>query len=509
MSATDVVVIGAGIGGLTAAAYLARVGLNVQVFEQHTVPGGYVSSFTREGFTFPAGPTSFGSNGIVFPILHELGLEHKRRFVPVWHQLSWDELDVPFFSPLQAREALCQAFPHETRGLHRFFRWAEIGGRGFRDMNASGLMFGGGKAMLSQTVRLGLRNPLYSWAMAVARGQTNHTLYTRFFRDAHLREMLGRLGYPVMTGQVTLGLWAAYFHDYIVPVGGMQSVTNVLVRYLRSHGAQLHLGQRVDRILVRDGATAGVRLADGAEVEARWVVSAADIRRTFLQLIGREHLQPTLIDKLARGVPSECIFVVFLGLDSSPDMAAGLCRFQASHVCYNCADGNCVQMALLSKDDPSVAPPGKHALWIGKFEQYEAWAALTEAAYRERKRAESQVLIGRAEAMIPGLSRHIEVLEAATPLTYERYTGNWHGATAGWNYNPTLNPQIDFSRDVDLRNFFCVGHWMHSPGGVPTAMITAWYIAREILKGWAVSPMPRGLGRQVPELEARSTITPR
>ena len=66
-----------------------RAGLKVQVYEQHTLPGGYISSFVREGFTFPAGPSSITSNGIVFPILKELGLAEKRKFLHVGHQMNW------------------------------------------------------------------------------------------------------------------------------------------------------------------------------------------------------------------------------------------------------------------------------------------------------------------------------------------------------------------------------------------------------------------------------------
>jgi len=73
--AETISIIGAGMAGLTTAAYLARAGLKVDVYEQHTLPGGYISSFVRKGFTFPAGPSSITSNGIVFPILRELGLE--------------------------------------------------------------------------------------------------------------------------------------------------------------------------------------------------------------------------------------------------------------------------------------------------------------------------------------------------------------------------------------------------------------------------------------------------
>ncbi len=89
--AENVAIIGEGIAGLATAACLAHAGLKVDVYEQHSLPGGYISSFVRKGFTFPAGPTLITSNGIVFPILRELGLEVKRKFLHVGHQMSWGE----------------------------------------------------------------------------------------------------------------------------------------------------------------------------------------------------------------------------------------------------------------------------------------------------------------------------------------------------------------------------------------------------------------------------------
>ncbi len=94
MGKDSVVIIGAGMAGLTTAAYLARAGLDVTVYEQHTLPGGYISSFGRKSFTFPAGPTSFGFNGVIFPILQELGLDAQCRFLPATHQISWGAHDV-------------------------------------------------------------------------------------------------------------------------------------------------------------------------------------------------------------------------------------------------------------------------------------------------------------------------------------------------------------------------------------------------------------------------------
>jgi prolycopene isomerase len=102
--------------------------------------------------------------------------------------------------------------------------------------------------------------------------------------------------------------------------------------------------------------------------------------------------------------------------------------------------------------------------------------------YLAHKAAFVEEIITRAEEFIPGLRAHIEVEEAASPLTFERYTNNWRGSTAGWNWDPEYAPRFDFAQDLPIKNLSTVGHYIFNPGGVPTAMITAWYIAQEILK---------------------------
>ncbi|WP_041623440.1 FAD-dependent oxidoreductase [Spirochaeta thermophila] len=118
---------------------------------------------------------------------------------------------------------------------------------------------------------------------------------------------------------------------------------------------------------------------------------------------------------------------------------------------------------------------------------------MSREAYREQKQKEAWRLIKEVEEFIPGLSAHIRVMESATPLTFERYTGNWRGATAGWNWDPSRNPRLHPSRDLGIRGLYFAGHWAHSPGGVPTAMITAWYVAQGLLqrntgKGYDTAP---------------------
>jgi prolycopene isomerase len=454
----------------------------VDVYEQHTLPGGYISSFVREGFTFPAGPTSITSNGIVFPILKELGLEGKRKFLHVGHQMSWGDQDIPLRNPGQVRDDLSKRFPAQGQELKRYFRWVEIGGGGFRQLVESGMMFGQG--MLPKILNLLVKHPLMPWASLVARGQTNLSLHAHHFSDLALRQLLDELAYPVMPAQNTLGMWISYFDDTWVLVGGMQAFANTLVRFVREYGGEVHLGTPVKRMRVENGRTVGITLRDGTRLDGDWVISAADLRHTCFELIGREHLTPGLIAKLEAARLSEPVFAVFLGLRGSPELERAFQRFLEPHVIFTCADGVTIQIVWLNKDDPSIAPKGKQSLFVGWLDDYKDWESLKgdDAAYRARKAAVTDELITRAEEFLPGLRAHIEVQDAASPLTYERYTSNWQGATTGWNWNPALAPRFNFAKDLPLKNYYAVGHYTFNPGGVPTAMITAWYIAREVLK---------------------------
>jgi prolycopene isomerase len=214
------------------------------------------------------------------------------------------------------------------------------------------------------------------------------------------------------------------------------------------------------------------------------VVSAADLHHTCFDLIGREHLPPATASKLENARPSESIFAVYLGLRGSPELEAHLARFHESHVRFTSARGEHLQLVLLTKEDPSPAPPGQHALYIAKLVPYQDWENLKgqEAAYRARKTAVTEEILTCAEEFIPGLRAHIEIQEAASPLTFERYTSNWQGGTTGWNWDPRYTPHFNLARDLPFENFSAVGHYVFNPGGVPTAMITAWYTARDILK---------------------------
>ncbi len=477
-----VVIIGGGLAGLTTAAYLARAGLKVIVFEKHTQPGGYTSSFVRNGYTFPSGPTTFGSNGVVFPILNELGLRKTQEFVQTGFQISWDNHDISLENPKQTFREFLDCYPDETQGLNHYFRWVEVGSKGFHESFDNGMMFG--KNIVKTILKMVFNHPLFIWASMVANQNTNKSLHKKLIANECLRAKLDQLGYPVMTGKNTLGMWGTYYFDSWVPVGGFQEFSNNLVRLIQNNGGEVHIGEQVELIRIKNGKAFGVEINDGKFVPADWVVSAADLTHTCLKLINQDNLPSSMIKKLEKAKPSESIFSVFLGLHDSADLSQRLKRFKKSHVYFTCSDGTNIQLVLLSKDDPTTAPIGKHSLTIRILSPYEDWQHLKNdrKMYKHFKDEMSKDLILKADEFLPGIRDHIEICESASPLTYERYTYNRQGGTAGWNWDPNHTPHFNISNDLPIKNFYPVGHYVFNPGGVPTAMITAWYIAHDIIK---------------------------
>jgi phytoene dehydrogenase-like protein len=495
----DAAVVGAGIGGLTAAALLADAGLKVAVFEAHVVPGGYCHTFLRKArhlgqpcvYRFDAGPHDFSGlhpGGALASTLRRLGVAERLDWRRIEHsyRLNGRAIDVPH----DWREyvaLLGRLFPGEAAGFEALF--ADIRAI-FDGMQATGRDRGGIPG-LPRDVDALLAFPRQHPLAVRWMDRPFDELVARHIADPEARGVIGALtgyisdGREKLTCAQMVPLFGYYFHGGYYPAGGSGRLADALVEAIESRGGEVRLKTRVARILVEKGRAAGVELADGTRVGARAVVANADFKRTFLELVDAKALPGEFRARVDAAEPAPSAFMVHLGVDIVPDCRpATLVRGDKS-----------VYVEVLSRVDPSAAPAGHSIVGLIKIlthaearawfpaeggDDGKAWRLSRE--YEERKRALGDRMIDAAETVLPGLRGHIVYRSEASPATYARYDL----ASAGAIYGVARPARLDGAKSP-IAGLVVAGSAAHGPG-VELVVIAGARAAEALVPGLLARP---------------------
>jgi len=490
----DVTVVGAGIGGLTAAALLAEAGLKVTVFDQHVLAGGYCHTYLRRArydgkpvtYRFDAGPHDFSGvwpGGAVTGVLERLGVADRLQWQRVNHMYCIDgsRIDVPEDWRDYA-QLLGKNFPDSAAGLSSLF---EILHDIFEDMYATGRDRSGIPGMPEQVEAMlafpKLHPNAYRWmnepfdklvAAHVSDPAVIKVLYalSGYLGDGSERPTCGQM----------VPIFGYYFKGGYYPVGGSGRLADVLVEAIVQRGGEVHLKSSVRRIPVEQGRACGVVLDDGRTIRAGAVVSNADIRRTFLELVDAQSLPAEFRKRIAQAEPANSAFSVHLGLDFDPEIRPAVQVTAPIDV----------GLAMMSKLDRSAAPRGHATLTLISLVPHrmaqswfpeancDAWKDWRRsAAYQARKKDLGDNMIAAAETVIPELSRHIVYRTDASPVTYARY--DW--ASTGAIYGVSPHGRLKGSKSP-VRNLVIAGSG-NAGSGVEAAVISGAEAAEALLPG--------------------------
>lgn len=498
MRRADVVVIGAGISGLMAAAFLARDGREVVLLEQGAGPGGCVGGFVRQGYYFDGGAQSFESLGLVFPLLKQLGRLDGLQVERTDYRLRTPTVDCSLSSYEAVEEAFCRAHPRARKDLRAFFRQVFQVSRGVESLaqtNRTPFLYRRLERVRA-LARIGLSNPRAVLALHKAHQEYQRDVAARCLHDPGLAGLLGSFGYRDASLFALGAFFACWRQDYWRPRHGMQRLPETLAECCASYGAKLSYGASVQEILREHDQVIGVRLADGEEIRSSVVVAACDHTHLERDLLGRVYRTPAPADV------SDAFFTLFLGLEMDE---AALDQLLPEHHTFlvpahrDCRldpddprahRGRWVEVSRSSARGTDQAPAGCASLTVQTMTRVD-WAdwwgrgrrGERSERYRARKEQVEEELLDTVEQFVPALRSRIRLRFSATPWTYQRYTRNLHGASAGWSWDPgrakvreTLGVELNPSerREANIRGLYRCGHWTASPGSVPGAALSGW-----------------------------------
>ncbi len=482
-----ILIIGAGIAGLAAGCYAQMNGYRTKILELHDLPGGLCTSWQRKGYIFDGClHYVFGTQPgrPFYAMWEELGTVQNRQMIN--HEAMMHIKDfggtgatdgktlIVYADPDRLEKHMKELSPADARQIEAF----TAGIRKFAGFDMSANMQKP-KELMTPTDWAAVGRKMMPFLMPLARwGMVSAREFGQRFKDPFLRRAIPLMfaweEIPVMVGMSLL----AEMHNgnAAFPVGGSLAFAQAIEHRYLELGGEIFYKSQVEKILVKDGRAVGVRLYNDEVYEGDWIISACDGRTTIFDFLGGQFVDRQIKRLYDGHMPIYCQFQVSLGVNrdfsdephwvtyllDEPVLIAGDERtdFNIKHYCF----------------DPGLAPEGKTSLIVMLRTNYAYWQHLYgRQPYDSEQHQVSDIVIDLLEKVYPGLHEQIEVVDEATPLSYERYTGNWQGSSCGWLLTKqTMLKTILGIRNTlpGLQNFYMAGQWLTPGGGVPLAAMS-------------------------------------
>ncbi len=481
MADYDAIVIGAGNGGLTAALTLAKAGLKTLMLERHNIPGGSATSFMRGRFEFEVALhqlSGVGTKKFPGPLMrtfNDLGIADDLELVQMqnlYRVVYPGKMDITLKADRAASIATLQEhFPEEADNIQRFYD----------------LIY----EFCSQWVGVAfMRDP-----------EASPEKYPAYFKYAlkSMEEVMGEyISNPLL--QAALGIYWSYigmppkqltFMDFAVVLwaytefkpwhlkGGSQALSNAILNAYLEAGGEVSFNCGVQKIIVKNGAVAGVITEDGDEISAGKIVSNAGLQATYVDLIDQEEVPGRRFREIGARSVSVSAVTVFLGFDREPaDMGIDV----ATNFLINTTDGNeayedtkslrpprNMLFTCYDVDDPEFSPAGCSQGALVALAYGEPWLRIPPNRYFDVKYEYAGHMLDVLYRVHPGCKNHVEELDIGTPLTHMRYLGHPAGAIYGFDHFAKDN-ELFMDKKSPITGLYHAGAWAGSGGFQPTLM---------------------------------------
>jgi phytoene dehydrogenase-like protein len=495
-----VCIIGAGVSGLSAGCYLQMNGFETEIYEKQSYPGGLCASWKRGGYTF---------DGCIHWIL---GTNNSNPFYRLWSELI-DMESVEFvhhetrfeieleknrdrygdnifrlYTDINRLEAyLLDLAPEDSRPIESLIKCMRIMQRYELPPMIEYI-----PELRPMRKKLGMIFYLPLVILFSKWKNTTNLSFARELKNPFLKEAFELLfdGEELNMLVLAMPLSVSDKKGTGYPKGGSYKFIEHIAGKYESLGGKIHYNQNVKRILTEGNSAKGILLEDNRSVYADLTISAADWHFTnFDALEGHfvdKHLQNRIVSQKLKLYPS--VIMVSLGVNRRFEEYPHLLRFPLDRKVIS-PDGTSYSRleSHIYHYDPTMAPEGKTIIAVSLYTYHgDYWINLRKDNLEEynRKKAEFAVeIIELLDQRIKGVRHAVEVVDVATPATYNRYTNNWKGSVQGWYPSDNLLARSPIHDQLPgLTDFYYCSQWAIPGGGLPVAIKTARDLSQKLCR---------------------------
>jgi phytoene dehydrogenase-like protein len=531
----DAVVVGGGIAGLTSAAFLAKAGRSVILFEQQYKTGGLVQTFDRNGVYFDGGLRSIENSGIVFPMLKQLGIEVDFMKSNVSIGIANQVIKLKDkTSVVDYEDFLKTQFPENKDDV------TAIVGEIRKIMGYMDVLYGiDNPAFLDikkdykyfiQDIFPWLFKFLFTVRKIDRLAEPVEDYIKRFTRNQSLIDIIAQHFFQKTPTSFALSYFSLYL-DYYYPKGGTVTLIDKLTDFIVEHGGVIQTSVKIERI---QPELKYVLDSKGNRTEYRDLIWAGDMKQLYNIIPTEELFDQNLIQNVRDKQSSlkelkggDSVFTVYLTVDEQKEYFSEICTGHLFYTPERCGlsvvNSDDIDLFLLSKSvqpdnvilknkvkaylkeffrmntfeiaipvlrDPDLAPVGKVGLIVSVLFDYRLAKKIDDFGWTEEMKTYLEQLSIEIldESIFPGLKKKVSGQFSSSPLTIEKLTGNTEGGITGWAftnpYIPVVSKTLKVNQAVDtpIPSVYQAGQWSFSPSGLPISILTGKLAADKVLK---------------------------
>ncbi|MBN1519787.1 MAG: NAD(P)/FAD-dependent oxidoreductase [Spirochaetales bacterium] len=529
MTEHDVIVVGGGIAGLTAALTLAHKGRKVLLVEKNATCGGLMNSFTHQGFRFEGGARALVNAGLVKPLIKEFGIDIDVLPNPITLGIEDKLLRIEGESSLEAYgSALKDLYPGSEADVDRIVQAIRSI---ISDMK---VLYGVDNPLFSKKKKsvLAIAPSLAAWMLKFFRTMYRISKMDTPFEDyldtlspnQSLKDIIGQHFFRKTPVFFALSYFALY-GDYIYPRGGVGAFIDTLADAIRKRGG----GILTDTTIVAvDAGAKSITDVSGNEYRYNKLIWTGDLKALYAlsSVTGLSGRDQALFERRKVAILShrgaESVYSVFAGVDLPPETFG---QAASGHVFYtpdrrglgNIHTGkledllrhwdtaskdevyawlrgfcryNTFEISIPALREPAAAPAGQTGIIISALFDYQLTENIRAAGwYDEFKRhVETEFVDTLSSSLYPGLKDKVLFTLSASPVSIYKRVGSSEGSIVGWSFEsdiPTVSSMFRMGDSVKtaLPDVYAAGKWVYSPAGGPTAIMTGRIAAKRCLKG--------------------------